>query len=274
MYHTAYQACQKCTSIGEYYRETRRISFPRINCVKRTDAGYRSRINNEHHREYSLLEELPIDMINHFVTSDSLHLLHLGIMKKFLKIWKNGCTNFNYKWTDADISNVNTLLRNCNSEMPTDIHRSVRSLDCLSFWKGTEFRTFLLYTGVVVLKNSLRAEEYRHFLILFCAVVLCSNDMYLQYLDLAKELFDEFVEDYTFLYGMDSITSNVHNVSHIVEDVRNMGNLTKIDSYAFENCLYSLKLRLRNGKKPLEQISRRICEVNLDIREPIDLKVT
>lgn len=162
------------------------------------------------------------------------------------------------------------MLGICRSEMPIDIHRSIRSLNCLSFWKGSEFRTFLLYIGVVILKNSLRAEEYKHFLKLFCGVVLCSSEFYLQYTDLAKELFDEFVEDYIDLYGIDSISSNVHNVSHIVEDVKNFGNLTKIDSYAFENFLYSLKLRVKNCNRPLEQISRRISELDLGYRQPVE----
>lgn len=267
----AYEACQKCTTVGQYFKETHRMSYPRINCEKRTDETFRNRSSKQHHREYSIIEELPIDMIDAFVTSDSLHLLHLGIMKKFLKIWMKGKKHFDHKWTSTDVENINKLLGAYNSEMPIDIHRSIRSLNCYCFWKGTEFRTFLLYIGVVLLKQFLRVEEYNHFLKLFCGVVLCSSDVYTQYTHLAKELFDEFVDDYTDLYGADSISSNVHNVSHIVEDVRNFGNLTKFDSYAFENCLYSLKLRVKNCAKPLEQISRRICELDLNYREPLDI---
>lgn len=46
--------------------------------------------------------------------------------------------------------------------------------------------------------------------------------------------------------------------------------MTKIDSYPFENCLYGLKLKLRKCNKPLEQISRRVTELNLDCRQPIN----
>lgn len=211
-------------------------------------------------------------MINCFVTSDSLHLLHLGVMKKCILIWLGQNDNFEFKWTERDITNINGLLVNFNTDLPSEIHRSVRNLNCLKFWKGTEFRTFLHYLGIVVLKDSLRKQEYNHFLKLFCAIILCSNDKYSKQLQLAKELFDEYIEDYINLYGIDSITSNVHNLSHIVDDVQSFGNLTKIDSYVFENALYGLKLRLRTCNRPLEQISRRIAELELDYREPIDFE--
>lgn len=48
----------------------------------RTDTQFRSRFQTEHHREDSILENLPIDMIKSFPTTDSLHLLHLGITKR------------------------------------------------------------------------------------------------------------------------------------------------------------------------------------------------
>lgn len=247
------------------------MSFPRINADCRTDSSFRCRVNSEHHREKSILEELPINMIKDFSTSDALHLLHLGIMKKCLLIWKDGLDKFEFKWTEQDISRINNELAICNSYMPSDIHRSVRNLNCLKFWKGTEFRTMLNYLGIVVFKSALREQEYNHFVKLFCAVILCSHDKYLRYLDIAKTLFDQYVEDYIDLYGIDTISSNVHNLSHIVEDVKYLGNLTKIDSYMFENALYGLKLKLRTCNRPLQQIAKRIAELDLDFRSPVKL---
>lgn len=268
-HHNAEDGCQKCTTKGETLQGSNRMSFPRINADRRTDHSFRSRLNAGHHRENSIMEELPINMVDDFTTSDPLHLLHLGIMKKCLLIWKEGLYGFEYKWNEEDISNINHLLANCNSYMPSDIHRSIRNLCCVKFWKGTEFRTILNYLGIVVFKSSLREEEYNHFLKLFCAVIICSHDEYLKYLDIAKTLFDEYIEDYINLYGIDTITSNVHNLSHIVDDVKRFGNLTKIDSYMYENALYGLKLKIRTCNRPLEQIANRISELNLDFRNPV-----
>lgn len=112
-----------------------------------------------HHREDSNLEMLPIDMVDDFIVAKDLHLLHLGIMKKMILIWKEGRCNFQYKWVDSHIANLNEMLKNINNDMPTDIHRSVRNIDCFKFWKGSELRTFLLYIGIVVLKHVLQDEE-------------------------------------------------------------------------------------------------------------------
>lgn len=66
------------------------MSFDRIPATNvererelRTDANFRNRLQPEHHRQFrSVLEDLPIDMITAFPSSDALHLLDLCIMKK------------------------------------------------------------------------------------------------------------------------------------------------------------------------------------------------
>lgn len=72
---------------GEYYN--RRMSFHRIAITDaerarelRTDQWFRQRYQPEHHKQRSILEDLPIDMVKQIVISDSLHLLDLGIMKR------------------------------------------------------------------------------------------------------------------------------------------------------------------------------------------------
>lgn len=80
---------------GTYSVSKHRMSFHRIpNSVEeraqelRTDFRFRNRFQLDHHREYTILEELPIDMIKGFPVSDSLHLFDLGNMKRFFfMIW-------------------------------------------------------------------------------------------------------------------------------------------------------------------------------------------
>lgn len=74
---------------GVYFRSFSKVSFPRIAASDRerekelrTDDGFRNRFQQQHHKEYSILEQLPIDMIRDFPVSDSLHLLDLGIMRR------------------------------------------------------------------------------------------------------------------------------------------------------------------------------------------------
>lgn len=144
--------------------------------------------------------------------------------------------------------------------MPSEIHRAVRNFDYIKNWKGTEYRTFLLYVGIVVLKDFLPYELYMHFLQLHCAVSICYSNAYKNYIPIAKQLFDEYVENYVNLYGIHEIGSNVHNLCHITEDVSRFGNLSEISTYEFENLLGQMKNWLKRCDKPLEQISRRITE--------------
>lgn len=49
----------------------------------RTDERFRNQFQPEHHRGRSILECLPIDMVKQFIVSDSLHLIDLGLMKRY-----------------------------------------------------------------------------------------------------------------------------------------------------------------------------------------------
>lgn len=64
------------------------MSFPRLSKELRTDENFRfphidSPAQINHIKEHSIMKELPIDMVSSFPTSDPLHLLELGIMKKY-----------------------------------------------------------------------------------------------------------------------------------------------------------------------------------------------
>lgn len=52
----------------------------------RSDSDFRDRKQPQHHKITSLLEKRPIDMIKSFPISDPIHLMELGIMKRFTDI--------------------------------------------------------------------------------------------------------------------------------------------------------------------------------------------
>lgn len=255
--------CQRCETTGKFYNPSHRMSFPRIG-TPRTNISFRERLQPDHHKAYSILEELPIDMVNDFPTSDVLHLLHHGVMKKCLSMWIEGNSHYGFKWSKRDIKDINSYIVECNKDMPSDMHRSLRTLDFWKYWKGTEFRTFLMYTGIVILKDFLEPEAYKHFLTLCCAVRLCSSDSYEDVLPLVQNLFDEFVENFITMYGEDNVVSNVHNLRHIHRDVERFGNINSISTYKFENSLRLMKLNLQFSDSPLEQLARRLIEMSIE----------
>lgn len=182
-------------------------------------------------------------------------------MKKLLLGWRDGkIGTYKTKWPaslSVEISKKMLQLR-----MPAEIHRAMRGLDCLSHWKGSEYRTFLHYASIVVLKPVLPPDVYEHFLVFFCAVTICSSEMYSPMLDLAHRLLAHFLELFKSIYGKDYITSNFHNLIHLVDDVKRFGPLHKFNAYPFESKLYEIKNLIRTGSKPLVQIAKRLSELN------------
>lgn len=63
------------------------------------------------------------------------------------------------------------------------------------------------------------------------------------------------------MYGSQMFCSNMHNLTHLVDDVERFGPLDTFDAYPFESRLFGLKRLIRSGNLPLAQVSRRICEI-------------
>lgn len=240
------------------------MSYPKTDCTRRNNESFRSRAQQIHHKETSLIEELGIDMINSFPVADTLHLFDLGIMRKCMYRWAFGMKGYSRKWTKAIFDETSTSLELCTPYMPTDIHRAVRGLNCLNRWKGLEYRTLLLYVGIVVLKKSLPLDEYNHFLMFSCAVTICSCKIYKKIIPIASTLFEKYVKFYIKIYGRDTISSNVHNLIHVVEDMNNLqiSNLSEISTYKYENCLRLLGLKIKHSHLPLQQAARRVIEAS------------
>lgn len=151
--------CQKCFTVGDYSKELRRMSFTNLKADRRTNESFRNRIQPTHHKEISPLEVLKIDMVKSFPTSDPLHLLELGVMRKCMYRWVFGEKKYSRKWKKPLVELTSRLLANIQKQMPNDIHRAVRKLDCLKHWKGLEYRTVLLYIGLVIFKQVINISK-------------------------------------------------------------------------------------------------------------------
>lgn len=251
--------CHKCTIVGEYSHISRTTIFQEIDCLPRNDEDFRKKLYGKHHQKDSALLSLPIDIVKTFPVADSMHLIDLGVMKRLLIGWRDG--NFikkDTKWRASDITKVNSFLDTCIT--PNEIHRSVRNLKDLCHWKASELRTFLFYFSIVILQEVLNNDAMTHFLSLYCAVTICSNENYFNFLPLAKDLLKHFVTNYKLFYGVDHRTSNIHNLTHVVEEVQQFGPLQDFNAYPFENKLYIIKNMLRHGNKPLSQVAKRLGE--------------
>lgn len=242
--------------------------FPNSTCPKRTNEEFRNKKYRDHLKSDTPLLKLPIDMIEDFPISDSLHLIDLGVMKRLLVGWRDGnFKNLITKWRADDTLKVTEFLLTC--KLPSEIHRSMRGLDELHHWKASEFRSFFYYLSIVILPEFLSKGPYEHFLTLFCGVTICSSLKYSSILDLSHELLLYFVENFKTYYG-NYITSNIHNLVHITDEVRKFGPLDTFNSYPFENKLYCIKRMLRAGNKPLSQIAKRLTESDWNVHSKLN----
>lgn len=255
--HSGYFSCERCTTEGEYLAD--HVCLVQTNASLRNNFSFRSREQSEHHWSTSPLEELPIDMVGSF-TLDYMHLILLGVMKTLITIWTKGTATYSTKFSALDIRQISAKMLRARNTQPSDIPRKIRPLSCFGFWKATEFRTFLLKTGPVVLEGHLIAEAFNHFLLLHSAITILTSKSLVQYANVAKLLLQQFVDRFGEIYGNERYTYNIHSLIHIVDDVQKYGVLDAHSAFRYETNLGILKSLIRSGHKPLEQIAKRLLE--------------
>lgn len=267
--HSGYFSCERCEEPGEFLCKVPKTTKGKnvkngghvcllgTRAPLRTDESFKKQENKEHHHDHSPLEELPIDMVRD-IPLEYLHLILYGAMKRLLTLWVDGTKHF--KFTEADKLEVSKKHVQAGDTKPTEINKPNRSLNCLHFWKATEFRTFLLKTGPVVLRGHLTEEMYNHFLALHCAVTICCSESLKLYLPVAEQLFRTFTEKFGDLYGEENKTYSVHSVIHVTDDVERFGVFDNYSAFPGESNLGFLKNLVRGGHLPLQQVVKRLAE--------------
>ena len=144
---------------------------------------------------------------------------------------------------------------------PREFARKPRGLYDFRMWKATEFRTFMLYTGPIVLRGLVSNDMYNLFLCFSCAMtILLCPDFAVRYSGFAKELLCTFVKNFAELFGSQFVVYNVHSLIHLSEDAEIHGALDSISCFPFENHLQSLKKVVRRPSNPLSQVINRLGE--------------
>lgn len=196
------------------------------------------------------------------VPLDYIHLILLGVVKRLISLWIIGPINKRLK--SAEVHQISEKILKLRHSCPLEFSRKPRKFSDYLHWKATKFRTFLLYAGPIVLKNIVSPEIYSHFILLHCAVTILVNKNHLKIqsnIDYAEELLNEFVKDFSDVYGKEYVTQNVHNLLYICTDVRKFGSLDSFSAFPFENFLFSIKKLITKGEKLLQQIAMRYAEI-------------
>lgn len=255
--HNGYSGCDKCITEGTYMEG--RMTFPDLKASLRNDVMFDEKLDEEHHRGDSILSSLGLGMVSAFPL-DYMHLICLGIMKKLLSYWTKG--PLNVRIGRQIKCAIDASLLSFVPYIPKEFSRKPRSLVELDRWKATELRLFLLYTGPVIVVNSLSEEVVHNFLLFSSAIhILVSPSLCQKYADYAQQLLVSFISHSSNLYGPSSVVYNMHAVIHLPEDVKRFGSLDNFSAFPFENFLGRLKRLIRKPSFPLSQLVTRLLEL-------------
>lgn len=145
--------------------------------------------------------------------------------------WRGRLTNAwfdksNHGRLHCNLSDIdNNLIKQCP---PQEFSRSSRSVEMhLKFWKASEFRTWLLYYFLPILKlfTSTLLVSLR---LAGCAIHILLRD----YIEAAENMLNVLLPE---LYGETSCTSNAHLLLHLTKYVRLRGPLWTHSAFGFEN---------------------------------------
>lgn len=257
-YHNHKYGCHRCN------QATVNRNLQNCKGEPRTDESFYNRTHPDHHSDkhktlHSLLEIFGFKMISQFPL-DVMHMMDLGIGKLILTALIEKKMHFGPK-TDSVIEAIKILYATYESFCPSEFARKPRNLEQVHKFKATEFRQFLLYTGVVFMNKLLSPAAYQHFL---CASlgyrIVCSSD-YDQFngLQTADKLFAEFVKHFKRFYKR-NLSYNVHSMLHLVECVRDHGKADSFSSYKYENSIRKLQFYIHNNTNIFSQINNRLAE--------------
>ncbi|XP_039313132.1 uncharacterized protein LOC120359508 [Solenopsis invicta] len=261
--HCGYYSCTKCHVKGKYAH--RRVYMLNNHEQLRNDFEFKNKTDPNYHLGHSILTDIPdFDIVNQ-IPLEYMHLICLGVMRKLLYLWLSKSKQ-PYSLNAQSIQRLSVLFENIASFVPNEFSRKPRSLQLVKYFKATEYRLLLLYTGPVVLKNILDKNLFNHFLVLHVSVrILCSDD-YSQYIEYAGQLLEKFVDAMPHLYHESFVSHNVHGLIHVIQDVKTFGPLDNYSAFKYENFLQHLKRVVKKYAQPLEQLYNRYHEIKSNVK--------
>lgn len=173
------------------------------------------------------------DMVKSFGI-DYMHCVLLGVFKRLLEFWL--CPSKKHK---SYISKKNQVLlnRRVTSIKPCRfITRLPRSLDHRKIFKASEFRSLLLFYLPVCLLGFLEKKYLDHLNVLSSTIYkLLATNISNDDLITAEQSLFSFVKEYEQLYGKESMTMNVHLLTHLTYCIKNLGPLWSQSMFSFES---------------------------------------
>ena len=166
---------------------------------------------------------------------DPMHLLYVGVVHALLTgvFFRKGIN------TSGMIEAANRRLRNV--PVPSDFRRKPRDISVLAKWKATELKFFIMFY-LPSLRGIIDNEHFLVLTMLSTLVTLLTKKFITQNEFAAIDLIaDRTVQMIQKVFGMDFMTSNVHDLMHLGDQVRDTGPQAQVSTAVFEDLIRFLK---------------------------------
>lgn len=110
----------------------------------------------------------------------------------------------------------------------------------------------------------LKKNVYIHFLTLHVIVRILSSQDLNEYVTYTQDLILFFIKIFMKLYRVKNMSHNIHNLIHLVDDVKKFGPLNNFSAFKFENYMQILKKYIRKADKSLQQVIWRYIEKEIN----------
>ncbi len=195
------------------------------------------------------------------IAIDYMHTVLLGVVRRLLSLWfdsQYGTESFSVaKLVDVVDSRVAKL------KPPHFITRLPRSIrEHSSHWKASECRSWLYYYSVPILETVLQKDYFQHYLLFVEAMFMLSMEsLSVDHVDHCERLLMHFVCMYQTLYGDRFMTSNIHQLLHLCDCVRDFGPLWVTSCFSLEDLNGKLTKLFHGTQHPDIQIANAVCTV-------------
>lgn len=252
-----YFGCDVCIEEGEYIDN--RMTFLDMSASERNNVDYRTRKYDDHdyHKMESVLELLPIDMIEAFPL-DYLHCVLVGVEKWILEHTCNAPKSLSTRDHKIIEQRINTF----KSKQPREFQRKLRSfVEELAWMKGTEFRTYLLFVGPLLLRGIISEEKIANLLKLQIASIIFTHERFSEYYTEADTLMRMFVKEFSEIYHPRHCTYVFHSLGHMKKFVDIYGSWDNFSTFEYETYNAKVKSLIHGNVLPLTQLTNRIIEI-------------
>jgi hypothetical protein len=159
----------------------------------------------------SILSSIPSVDISKCMVPEFMHSVLIGVCKQVVQIWTTKAGPWSIK---EKIPEIDFFLS--SFKHPSFIHRKLRQLATVKYWKASDYLYFLLYEALPSLQRHLPDRYLQHFTMLSIGIFkLLKTTVSETDLIEADLLLKLFVCDFRNLYGERELTYNLHQLIHL-----------------------------------------------------------